>query len=64
MLQKKPTNRQVRSVAEGGNLNSYAGLLILTSLLLTYWPSSVFDDFTEEAKAQIEEMHHNLSPAI
>jgi len=60
----KETYEQASAImAEGGNLNSYAGAVDPDlSFTMPIGQAPVFDDFTEEAKAQIEEMHHNLSP--
>ena len=50
-------------MAEGGNLNSYAGAVDPDlSFTMPIGQAPAFDDFTKEAKAQIVEMHHNLSP--
>ena len=50
-------------MADGGNLNSYAGAVDPDlSFTMPVGKAPVFDDFAEEAKAQIEEMHHNRSP--
>ncbi|MFP6899317.1 MAG: hypothetical protein VCA36_00145, partial [Opitutales bacterium] len=50
-------------IAEGGNLNNYAGAtdpeLFLTMPIAT---ASRFDSHAEEVAAQIEAMHHNLGP--
>ena len=50
-------------MAEGGNLNSYAGAVDPDlSFTMPIAKAPAFDDFAEEAHFQIEEMHHNLSP--
>ena len=50
-------------MAEGGNLNSYAGAVDPDlSFTMPIGKAPFFDDVEEEAKAQIQEMHHNLSP--
>jgi hypothetical protein len=60
----KETYEQASAImADGGNLNSYAGAVDPDlSFTMPIGKAPSFDDFTEEAKAQIEEMHHNLSP--
>ena len=49
-------------MADGGNLNSYAGAVDPDlSFTMPIGKAPSFDDFTEKL-TQIEEMHHNLSP--
>lgn len=60
---KETYDQAVAILAEGGNLNSYAGAV--DPDLLINMPVSVarsFDSYAEEAKTQFEAMHHNLGP--
>lgn len=50
-------------IADGGNLNSYAGAADPDLLLpMSVVPAPVFSSIDDEATAQIDAMHHNLGP--
>ena len=50
-------------IADGGNLNSYAGAADPDLLLpMSVVPAPGFSSIADEVAAQIEAMHHNLGP--
>ena len=60
----KETYEQAKAImADGGNLNSYAGAVDPDlTFTMPIGEARVFSSFEEEAKSQVVEMHHNLSP--
>ena len=62
MRPKKLINRQFR-LAEGGNLNSYAGAVDPDLLIeMPIAPAATYSSLEEEVSKNILEMHHNEAP--